>query len=414
MKQKLFTRNFTLLLLGQVASLFGNQILRLALSMYVLETTGSAAIFAGILSISAIPTILLSPFGGVLADRANRRNMMVALDAGTAAVVFTAALFLTGQNAVGAIGVLLAILAVLGAFETPTVQACLPTMLHGDWIVKGNAAVNQAASLSALVAPMLGGIAYAAFGLKPVLYASVVCFLLTALLEGFIRLPPVHLEPQPGICACIRQDIAESVRYLCREQPDILKMLLYVTLSRFFVMGVTVVGLPYIVRTGLGLDAKYYGAAESGLAVASIGAGIAAALLTGRLKTRRLSLVLAALGVFLLPAGLVFLLPAGTAARYRIVAASFCGMQAAAGIFSIFAVSLIQQNTPGRLLGKVMAYTSAVTLCAQPFGQILYGLLFDGFPEAIALVLLPTGAAACLIGLCSAPLFRRMEAATQR
>ena len=77
MKQ-LFTRNFTLLLLGQASSLLGNYTLRFALSMFVLEETGSAATFAGILAVSMVPTILLSPLGGVLADRANRRNIMVA------------------------------------------------------------------------------------------------------------------------------------------------------------------------------------------------------------------------------------------------------------------------------------------------------------------------------------------------
>ena len=69
MEKKLFTKNFTLLVLGQVSSLFGNYILRLALSMYVLETTGSAAVFAGILSMATVPTILLSPLGGILADQ---------------------------------------------------------------------------------------------------------------------------------------------------------------------------------------------------------------------------------------------------------------------------------------------------------------------------------------------------------
>ena len=49
MKEKLFTKNFTLLVLGQVSSLFGNYIMRLALSMYVLELTESAAVFAGLL-----------------------------------------------------------------------------------------------------------------------------------------------------------------------------------------------------------------------------------------------------------------------------------------------------------------------------------------------------------------------------
>ena len=54
MTEKLFTKNFTLLILGQLTSLFGNFILKLALSMYVLEATGSAAIFAGILSVCPV------------------------------------------------------------------------------------------------------------------------------------------------------------------------------------------------------------------------------------------------------------------------------------------------------------------------------------------------------------------------
>lgn len=69
MEEKLFTKNFTLLVLGQISSLFGNYILKLALSMYVLEVTGSAAIFAGILSLATIPTILLSPLGGIILSR---------------------------------------------------------------------------------------------------------------------------------------------------------------------------------------------------------------------------------------------------------------------------------------------------------------------------------------------------------
>ena len=143
MTEKLFTKNFTLLILGQLTSLFGNFILKLALSMYVLEVTGSAAIFAGILSAATIPTILLSPLGGILADRADRRNIMVALDALTGVSVLCAALFLSESNAIAVISTLLIILSILGAFETPTVQACIPTMLQGDNIMKGNAVVNQ-------------------------------------------------------------------------------------------------------------------------------------------------------------------------------------------------------------------------------------------------------------------------------
>lgn len=138
MRQKLFTKNFTFLVMGQVSSLFGNYILRLALSMYVLEETGSAAVFAGILSVAVIPAILLSPLGGILADRADRRNIMVALDTLTGSSVLCAAVFLSAENALAVISILLIVLSVFGAFETPTVQACIPQMLSGDNIIRGN------------------------------------------------------------------------------------------------------------------------------------------------------------------------------------------------------------------------------------------------------------------------------------
>ena len=88
---------------------------------------------------------------------------------------------------------------------------------------------------------------------------------------------------------------------------------------------------------------------------------------------------------------------------------SFCGMQTFISIFSIFAVSLIQQRTPNHLIGKVMAYTSTITLCVQPIGQIIYGFLFDKFSHAIYFVLLPTGIIVCAVGLSAIGFFRRME-----
>ena len=399
MKEKLFTKNFTLLVLGQVSSLFGNYILRLALSMYVLELTGSAAVFAGLLSAATIPTILLSPFGGILADRADRRNIMVALDAMTGTAVLCAALLLSEQRALVVIGALLVLLSVLGAFETPTVQACIPSMLTGDNIIRGNAVVNQTASISYLTAPLLGGIFYAAFGIKPVMYASVLCFFVTAFLECFIRLDYRPAGFGGNALAVAKADFLDSVRFIGKERRDILRILLLAALSRFFVMGVTLVGLPFLVRTVLGLDARYYGAAESVLAVAVIAGSMAAGVLAGKIQKGGLSAMLAAVGLCIVPAGLAFLLPAGTGVRYAVLVAAFCGMQIAISMFSIYAVSMIQQGTPEHLIGKVMAYTSAITMCAQPAGQMVYGFLFDGCKEAVWLVLIPTGVIVCGIGM---------------
>lgn len=181
-----------MLILGQVSSLFGNFILKFALSMYVLEVTGSAAVFAGILALATVPAIVLAPLGGILADRANRRNIMVALDLLSGISVLAAALLFRSAAVyhmdVAAVGILLVVLSVLGAFESPTVQACVPQMQTGDNIVKGNAAVNQVAAVASLTAPVLGSVLYTAVGIRPVMFLTTICFFLTAGLECFIRL----------------------------------------------------------------------------------------------------------------------------------------------------------------------------------------------------------------------------------
>ena len=409
MVQNLFTKNFTLLVLGQVSSLFGNIILRFAMSMYVLDVTGSATIFAGILSIATIPTIILSPLGGILADRANRRNIMVALDTLSGISVLYAALLFSTSNDIVIISGLLIMLSIVGAFETPTVQACVPQMQTGNNIIKGNAVINQIAAISSLVAPIFGSILYVAFGLKLIMYASIACFFITSLFECFIKLDYIPLENNEGIISIVKNDLVVSMRFIFKEQPGILKMLLLAALSRFFMMGTAMVGLPFIVRTILGLNAKYYGAAESVLAVATIIGSIAAGLLTGKLKTRKLSTILAAFGVCLIPAGLIFLFPTSAIVKYTVNVISFCGVQIAVTIFSIFAVSFIQQKTPNHLIGKVMAYTATITMCVQPLGQIIYGFLFDSFSNAAYLVIIPTGIIVCIIGVLSMGLFKNLE-----
>lgn len=76
-----------MMVIGQIISIFGNSILRFAISLYVLDLTGSASIFAGILAISMLPPILLSPIGGMVSDRLSRKYIMVILDFATALLI---------------------------------------------------------------------------------------------------------------------------------------------------------------------------------------------------------------------------------------------------------------------------------------------------------------------------------------
>lgn len=410
-KEKLFTRNFTLLILGQVSSLTGNYTLKFALSMYVLEQTGSASIFAGMLSAALLPTVLLSPFGGILADRANRKHIMVALDALSGLSVLAAGLLLPLGRELWVIGALLVLLSVLAAFESPTVQACVPQMVSPQNLVQGNAVVSQVSAVTSLVTPFLGSLFYTAFGIGPVFAAAVACFWLTALLECMIRLEYQKPPRTAGIGAIVREDLALSAHFLRREQPDILKLLLLAALAGMFVSGTAVVGFPYLVRTVLGLSATYYGAAESAMGAAAILGSLCAGLLGKKLRVRDMAAIFLSFGLSLFPIGLSFLLPVGRMARYGVLLFFFCVCQLGVCIFSTYAITLIQQRTPKQLMGKVMSCVFTLSMCAQPVGQVVYGALFDCFSDSVYWVLIPTGVLICLIAVASRGFLKRMEAA---
>ncbi len=409
MKQRLFNRNFTLLILGQVSSLIGNYTLKFALSMYVLEQTGSATIFASLLAISMLPTILLSPFGGMLADRMNRRNLMVLLDTLSALSVLTALFAMSSVEDLWVIGGLLIMLSILGAFESPTVQACIPQLLSHDQIVKGNVVVNQVSSIAALITPFLGSIAYSQFGLPPIFVVAIVSFFITAFFECFIQLDSQPPQPKQKLLTIIKEDFSLSVHFLRHEQPSILNLLLLAAIVSLLIAGTVVVGFPYLVRTVLGLSANAYGFAESMMGIASILGSLCVAMVFQHFQLRRLAFVFALTGIALSLGGVVFIVPFGKLGQYLLLLVLFSLTQGACSFFSTLAISIIQERTPEALMGKVMAYVFTLSMCAQPIGQLIYGFAFDCFQAQPCWVLLPSGLLVIMIAYRSFAFFRSLE-----
>ena len=409
MSQKLFNRDFTLVAIGQLISLFGNAILRFALALYVLDATGSAAVFGSVTAIAVIPTILLSPFGGILSDRVNRRNIMVSLDFATAALALGLGLLLSEENAVALITVTLLLLSVIQACYTPSVNSSVPLLQAEGNLVKANAVVSQVSMLANLIGPVLGGVLYGFFGAMPIILVSGVCFFLSAVLELFIHIPFQPLDAKTSILQIVKDDLRESIRFMTREQPDILRITLMIAVYSLFVVSTITVGLPYMIRTVLGLSSQLYGAAEGLMAAAGIAGGIASGFLAGRLKTSRLYWLLVLSGAALVPVGAAFLLGCGPMTCYIVITICIMAMQLLIALFSIFMLSLAQSRTPSHLLGKMTAYIMTLTMCAQPVGQALYGVLFDRFAGSLYLPLIATALIAAAIGLASRGLFARLE-----
>ena len=436
----LLGRDYILLVMGQGLSLFGSTMLRFAMSMWVLDETGSATVFASVLAAAIVPTILISPFGGVLADRVNRRTIMVALDASSGLLVLAATSWFAVQDggfSIIAVGALMVSLSVLSAFETPTVQAALPQLLRGSGeavIRRGMAVINQVQQLSSLLPSFIGGALYGLLGIGPLLGVTIACFFCTAALECFIRLePPQKNKPREPIPPAMDHahsdrttpqsdcteatpsdtargwisDIAAALRFLTHERPNILRLMLLASVINLFAVGYSAVGFPFMIRTVLGFDAAVYGICDGIIGIAAVIGAILAGLFATALTIDRMPTAMAALGAVILPAGVGFLLPLGNTTKLMVLVLSCCLVSLACSFTNIIAIPAIQIRTPETMTGKVMSLLASFATCAQPLGQMLYGWLYDAVaPEWI---LLGTAAAILALSAVSAPLFAHFD-----
>lgn len=380
-QRPLLSRDLVLLVAGQGISLFGNMMLRFAMSMWVLDETGSATIFASVLAISIVPTILLSPFGGVLADRVNRRTIMVALDA---------------------------ISAVLGAFETPTVQAALPQMFrqYGPATMRqGMAVINQVQQLSSLLPSFLGGVLYAMFGIRLMMIIAIASFAGAAALECFIRLgaPDRGDEELPTPL----EDLKAGVRFLIKDRPNVFRLLLFAAALNFVLIGYSGVGFPYTIRTVLGFDATVYGIADGLIGVSGVAGAFIAGLFAARLTMHWMPGLMATLTLAMVPQGIVFLLPVDAWTKLVVLIVFACGTMVASCFTNLIAVPAIQLSTPEAMTGKVMSMAAAVSMCAQPLGQMVYGWAYDQMP--VAIVLFITTALFAVLTALMVPLAKQFE-----
>ena len=181
-------KNFILIVTGQIISLFGNAILRFALPLYLLNETNSALLFGLVSACSFIPMILLSPVGGMIADRVNKRNIMVTLDFLTALITLLFTVFFEKMNLTVIVLIMLTLLYSIQAAYQPAVQSSIPLLMSKENLIKGNAVINLISSLASLIGPIAGGAVYGMFGLHPILYISIPCFAFSAVMEIFIKM----------------------------------------------------------------------------------------------------------------------------------------------------------------------------------------------------------------------------------
>jgi len=409
---KLWNRDFTLVIAGQVISIFGNMILSFALALYILDISGSAAMYGLVLGLPYISLIILTPIGGIMADRLKKQRIMFWLDVATTIIILlymaVSGFFISDISTAVLIVLvkLLALNAIQGMY-IPAVQAGVPSLVPQDKLTSGNAAVGIVNSFSSMAGLSVAGILYARFGLLPILIASAICFAITAVMDLFIRIPFKKQEASGNIFQLIKSDMSLSVKFAVKEKPILANLAVIIFLLITLLASLLLIGLPVLITQHLKLGMELVGINQSFLMLGGIIGGIISGIMGIRLTLSRSFLFIAIGCIFLVSICFVLIIDVSAFFAYIVMTVSGTLVLVAMQTCNTAAITFVQNITPSELIGKVLSILMIVPFIANALGMLLFGALFEWFAELPWIVIFATAVLSVVIALFSKKYFKK-------
>ena len=361
MKKKKFNLNFRLVLISKTISVVGGNILGFAMILFLVDFTQSAALLGTIMAITQIPSVVIMPFAGMIADRLDKKKLIVLFDVVTALSDFLLLwLLLTGSYTIINIVFLRMIRISIVKFAATVFTAAVPRIVEEDQLIGANGVLQSIGAVGLIGGSVIGGILFGVLGIQMIAFASGVLFLISAGISMAIKIPHVKMKVVGGMILTIKSDMRDSFHFLTNEKPMIFRLFLVTSIITFLFLPLFMVGLPFIV------DVTFNRQVTVSFAIAAIGmfvGGICAGSLKKHLAIKHLAKWIGLMGA----SGLFLALAVSLALSSLSVAFWLFNMTLAltAFVFSLINSSFgafIQQEVSKHLLGKVNALYGRICL----------------------------------------------------
>ncbi|MFC1936913.1 MFS transporter, partial [Chloroflexota bacterium] len=250
-------KTFMIIWVGQLISILGSGLTGFGLSVWIFTQTGKATPFALNALFYNLPRILFAPIAGSVADRYNRRKIMIWADTGAALTTLAvAALLFSGNLQVWQIYLTTFISAVFGTFQDPAYRASITMIVPKKDLGRAGGLQQIGGAVQSILIPMLAGVLYATIGLRGVILIDFATyfFAIGALLLVFIPQPELTTEPgEEKRRGQMFRDAAFGWRYL-RDRPGLFGLLWYYAAVNFFLSFSGVLTGPLILSFGTEVD----------------------------------------------------------------------------------------------------------------------------------------------------------------
>ncbi|MGD8192258.1 MFS transporter [Brevibacillus ginsengisoli] len=360
-------RNFISLWLGTVCSAVGDSSIYILLSWFIVDVTGSEAVLGTALLCMSLPRLVFMLFGGVIADRFNRKLVLGLSLMARAIVIGLFSLFLlAGENEwlAPAIYVMSVAFGIVDSFFWPARSSIVPQVIPKERLSTANSIMETSQQVSNIIGPLFASLLLYSKN-YPLMFATIAAvFLLSVIAILSLRITHISDErPNQSAASSIVHDTLEGIRYV----KPIRSIVIILFISLFFnvtFMGPLSIGLPMLIKQ-MSWDGTFFGYLQGAIGVGAI----IGALITGLSKGFRgyynpiIPLFAGLIGMAMVGVSFMSSLPYGLGAMLMI---GIC-----LSIINIPIFTYIQTIVEDRMLGRVM---SLLTLMSSGLGPVSYAM----------------------------------------
>ncbi len=387
-------RDFLLLMTGQGISAFGDALSLTALPLLVLALTGSGIAMGVVGVLNTIPDLVFGLLAGVIADRSDRRLMILGADFGRAVLtaLIPLTIFLHGPTIV-VILLIAAPMAMLRALFLAAYTAAMPSLVGRPSLGRATSTLETVYSLSFVVGPSVAGLLTAVVGSGPTIAVDALSFLASSLAMALIRRPLQERQERPPLN--LRAEIREGISYIAGHRT------LRLAVSYWGLISVITAGLipvlTYFVTKQLGLPTTTLGLL---LSIDGIGY-LVGAIVMNRARFRAAGLLMLA-GTTIQAIALI----ASVNGEVIVLLPAAFVIGAANSAVVITYITLRSAAAPDELLGRVGSTARTLSIGLQPIGMITAGVLLDSVGGGVTLLLMGAGLLAATAAFALSKAFR--------
>ncbi|OZM76822.1 non-ribosomal peptide synthetase/MFS transporter [Pseudonocardia sp. MH-G8] len=375
-------RKFAVVAFGQFLSMVGSGLSTLVLSIWVFQQTGSIAAFAVVSAIGLLPGILAGPIAGAVADRYDRRTVMLTSDtaAGVATAVL-ATLMLTGGLALWHVYLAVTVTSIAGAFQRPAYLAAVAQLVPKRYLGHASGIGQLGVGVGLVFAPMLGAALIGVIGIGGVLLVDVATFAVGALTLLLVRFPNLMFRRrEEGFAAEIRN----GWRYITRRPGLRAALRFFVVDHAFYTLGFAVITPMLLVEQ----PAAVWGPALGAAGVGGLTGSIVMGLWGGTARRSHGMLIFMGLGS-------LAMVGVGAGTEPALIIAGMFLMGVGETVADGHWIAIVQGKVGLELQGRVLSLFLTLMMLTMPLGTLVVGPLAERYVQPL---LEPGGALADTLG----------------